>query len=146
MAATSTFVIIAAVFFMAPASRGDCPPVIKSAVEKAYPGAKNPSCKQEMQGGKDIYEVKLTTKAGGKAEMDMAPDGTVLQVEEQMSLDTVPSAVLKAFKDKYPGANVSVAVKQTRADGKVFFEIAFEAGGAKKEATFAAGGAFVEEE
>jgi len=146
MLATSTFVMIAVVSFMAPAARGECPQMIKAAVEKSYPGATNQTCKQEKQGGKTLYEVDLTTKTGGKVELDMAPDGTVLQVEEQVSLDTVPSAVLKAFKDKYPGVNASGAVKQTRPDGKVFFEIAFETGGTKKEATFAAGGAFVEEE
>ena len=146
MLVTSAFAIIAAVSFMAPAARGDCPQVIKAAVGRLYPGATNQTCKQEMQGGKSIYEVNLTTKAGEKVELDMAPDGTVIQVEEQVSLDTVPSAVLKAFKGKYPGAKVSGAEKQTKADGKVFFEIAFVAGGAKKEATFATDGAFVEEE
>src|SRR5262245_64608221 len=126
---------------------GACPDPVKAAVDKAYPGAKIASCKQEHEDGREQIEVKLTRKDGGKMELDVALDGKILQTEEQVGLDTVPAAVMKAFAAKYPKAKATRAEKETHENGGVFFELGFQGEkGKPKEATFAADGKFVEEE
>jgi hypothetical protein len=123
-----------------------CPPAVIAGAEGAFPGSKITACKAEKQDGRDQFEVKLTRKAGGAIEADLAPDGKLLQIEEPIAIDKLPDAVTKAFTGKYPRAKAKGAEKQTIMDKGVFFEIAFEVAGKTREATFAEAGAFVEEE
>ena len=83
---------------------------------------------------------------GGKVEVDVGPDGKILQIEEAIGVDKLPAAVLKAFAAKYPKAKVDTAEKQTPASGTPSYELAFASGAGRKEATFTEAGQFVEEE
>ncbi len=118
-----------------------CPTAVTDAIAKAFPKAKIVRCKAEKERGHDQFEVRVTKADTGKAEVDVAPDGTILQVEETIAPDALPAAVKKAFAAKYPKAKAARAEKQT-AGTSVSYEIAFGA----KEATFKADGTFVEEE
>jgi hypothetical protein len=124
---------------------GGCPPAVTTSVMKAFPKATIGACKAEHEHGKDQFEVKLTKSNGEKVEVDVAPDGTVLQVEEKIAVDALPAAVKKAFGARYPKARMSGAEKQT-AGKDIRYEIAFSVDNGRKEATFAADGTFVEEE
>lgn len=131
--------------------KGSTPDAVKKAVEKAYPGAKIDGCKEEKEDGKVQYEVKIETKEKQKLELDVAEDGKILLVEEPISVEKVPAAVMDAFKKKYPGATAKKANKQTKpADSSVHYEIAAEGkvdGKDKKfEATFSEKGEFEGEE
>jgi hypothetical protein len=122
-----------------------CPAAVTTAVMKAFPKATIGACKAEREHGKDRFEVKLTKSNGEKVELDITPDGTVLQVEEKIAVDVVPEAVKKAFGARYPKAKATGAQKQT-AGKDVRYEIAFTVDSGRKEATFTADGTFVEEE
>ncbi len=139
-----TFMLVAARASVAFAD--DCPTAVKSAVEKAFPKSSVSRCKAEKEKGHDQFEVKLTKADGGKVEIDVAPDGKILLVEEPIALDRVPTAVMKAFAAKYPKSKARRAEKQSPAGGKPSYELAFDLDGKRKEATFTEDGAFVEEE
>jgi hypothetical protein len=124
---------------------GGCPAAVTTALAKEFPKAAISACKPEHEHGKDIFEVKLTKASGERIEVDVAPDGTILQVEENIAFDALPAAVKKAFAAKYPKAKATGAEKQT-AGKDVRYEIAFSAGNGRKEATFSADGTFVAEE
>jgi hypothetical protein len=119
------------------------PGVVKNAIDKAFPRATVGTCKAEREHGHDQFEVKLTKADGGKAEVDVADDGKIIQVEEAIAVDQLPAAVTKAVATRYPKAKVNRAEKQTPASGPVSYEVALSTG---KEATFTADGTFVEEE
>jgi len=123
----------------------DCPKAITDAVTKAFPGAKVTACRAEKEHGHDQFAARLVKTDGGKAEVDVAPDGTILQVEEVIALDKVPAVVMKAFAARYPKGKATRAEKQT-ADKAVTYEIAFDLGSARKEATFDESGKFIDEE
>lgn len=127
-------------------AKGSCPEPVKESVSKAQPGSKIVSCKPETLKGKTQYEVKLKTADGKKLEVDAAPDGAILLTEETVAVSSVPEAVSKAFAARYSDAKATRAEKQTAADGKVAYELAWKAAGKKKEATFDANGGFVSEE
>jgi hypothetical protein len=112
---------------------------------KAFPKATISACKAEHEHGKDIVEVKLTKAGGDKIEVDVAPDGTILQVEENIAIEALPGPVKKAFAAKYPKAKATGAEKQTQGKD-VRYEIAFQTDKGRKEATFSVDGTFVEEE
>ncbi len=118
-----------------------CPTPVTDAISKAFPKAKIASCRAEKEHGHDQFEVRVTKADARKVEVDVAPDGTILQVEEAISTAELPDAVKKAFAAKYPKAKAERVEKQT-AGTDVSYEIAF----GTKEATFKADGTFVEEE
>jgi Putative beta-lactamase-inhibitor-like, PepSY-like len=134
--------------FAAPAyadTPSGCPAAVTTGIMKAFPRATIGTCKAEHEHGKDIFEVKLTKANGDKVEVDIAPDGTVLQIEENVAIDALPDAVKKAFAAKYPKAKATGAEKQT-AGNQVHYEIAFQTDKGRKEATFSSDGSFLEEE
>jgi hypothetical protein len=122
-----------------------CPQAVTASIQRAFPQATIGACKAEHEHGKAIFEVKLTRPGGDKIEVDVAPGGEILQIEEKIAVDALPAAVKKAFAARYPRAKASGAEKQI-AGKTVRYELAFQVGTARKEATFAADGAFVEEE
>ena len=123
-----------------------CPAVVTEAIAKAFPKSTVTRCVAEKDHGHDQFEVKLVKTDGGKLEVDVAPDGKILQTEEKIALDKVPAAVMKAFTAKYPKAKAEGAEKQTPAAGTPTYELAFMVDGKRKEATFDETGKFVEEE
>jgi uncharacterized membrane protein YkoI len=138
--------VIAAPFLVtAGLARADCPKAVNDAVTKAFPKSTISSCKAERDHGRDQFVARIVKADGGKAEVDVGADGKILQVEEKIALDKVPAAVMKAFAAKYPKGKATGAEKQT-ADGKTSYEIAFDLGSERKEATFDESGRFVEEE
>jgi len=138
-----------AVLLLASVSQANdaCPDIVTGAVTRAYPHAKVGSCKQESDHGKVQYEVKLETPNGRRLEVDISPEGAILQTEEIVPLASVPIKVMAAFEARYPKAKASRAEKQSQSSGKVSYELMFhDAGGAKHEVTFGDDGNFVEEE
>jgi hypothetical protein len=118
-----------------------CPKAVTDGVAKAFPKSKIDRCHPEHEDGKDIFEAKITRADGSKAELDLAPDGSILQIEERIDVAKLPDAVKKAFAARYPKLEAERAEKQT--SGKT---VTYEVAGGKIEATFTADGRFVEEE
>jgi hypothetical protein len=139
--ATSTFVA-----GYARADSTGCSAAVKSAIDKAFPKASVSRCKAEHDHGREVVEVKLTKADGNRAEVDVTPDGKIVQIEEKITLDKVPAAVMKAFAQKYPKAKVDTAEKQTPSEGAPAYELAFGTDKGRAEATFREDGTFVEEE
>ena len=131
---------------LALASTDACPAPVKAAIAKAYPGSTVESCKKEVEKGTTLYEVKVTTKQSLKIELDVAPDGKILQTEQKVSLETVPKAVLEGFHAKYKDVKPTAAEKQIKADGTVQYELAFADGKKKREVTLSESGKILEEE
>jgi hypothetical protein len=127
-------------------AKHSCPAPVTASVEKVYPHAKISSCKHEEEDGKTQYEVKLDKKSAQGLELDVSPDGSILQTEKIVKIRSVPEKVLSAFKAKYPTMKINRAQEQTKADGSISFELAFMDKIKNHEATFAIDGSFVEEE
>lgn len=123
-----------------------CPATVLAAVEKAYPESKVSSCMREKEKGQYQYEVKLETKDEKNLEIDASPEGSILLVEENVALDSVPKAVISAFEAKYPKTQANRSEKQTKAGGAVTYELAFKYKGKGHEATFSKDGTFIEVE
>ena len=128
------------------AKKDACPAAVTKAIDKAFPKSTITKCKPEKEHGQAQFEVKLTKADGTKAEVDLSPDGKILQVEEKIAIDKVPAAVMKGFAAKYPKAKADSAEKQTPSEGKPTYEIAFQGDKGRVEATFTEDGKFVEEE
>jgi len=141
-AAAAAFLLLS----LRPASAGACPSAVTHAALEAHAGAKITSCKKEQEDGKLQYEVLLTTYHGRKLELDLTPEGKILVTEAQIEPQDVPQVVMTAFHAKYADVKPTRAEQQTAADGSVTYELKFAGAAKAKEATFTAGGLFVEEE
>ena len=119
-----------------------CPAPVTDAVAKLFPGSNVTACKAH----KNEFEAKVAKKDGTKAEVDVASDGTILQVEEIIPVAQLPAAVTKALDAKYPKAKLLRAEKMTKPGKESEFEVKFTASGKTKEATFTESGKFIEEE
>ncbi len=125
------------------AQPGSCSAVVTSSVAKQFPGSALSACKAERDHGNEQFAVKLIGQGGEHIEVDVAPNGTILQVEQMVPVDQVPAKVLAAFRAKYPGATPSSAEKQTRSGKPTTYELAFTTDSRAHESTFAEDGAFV---
>ncbi len=144
-------VIVAMWGYAAPAGAGDadpaaCPPVVRHAIDTAFPKATITKCRAEHEHGHDQFEVRVTKSDRSRAEVDVSPDGRILQIEERIAIDKVPVVVMKAFAAKYPKAKADTAEKQTPSSGPVSYELGFSVDASRREATFTETGKFVEEE
>lgn len=126
-------------------AHADCPRPVVDAIAKAFPGGTLGRCIAEKEHGRDQFEARLVRSDGVRVEVDLAPDGAILQIEEPIAVDKLPPAVAKAFAAKYPKAKATGAEKQT-ARKVVTYEIQFAVGGARKEATFDGSGKLLEQE
>jgi Putative beta-lactamase-inhibitor-like, PepSY-like len=124
----------------------DCPSAVKGTIARTFPKSTITKCKAEHEHGRDQFEVKIVKADGAKAEVDVAADGKILQIEEKVPVDKIPAAVMTAFAARYPKAKVDVAEKQTPAEGQPSYELGFSTDSGRKEATFTEDGKFVEEE
>ncbi|MGF1446724.1 MAG: hypothetical protein ACFBRM_11080 [Pikeienuella sp.] len=53
--------------------------------------------------GSFVYEIQGTVEGGRKIEIDIDPDGTVLEIEIEFTMEDVPGAVKLALEREYPG-------------------------------------------
>ena len=126
-----------------PSSSDACPVAIHDAVTSAYPHAQQLGCKPEREDGHDQYEVKLVQADGSSAEVELAPDGTITQLEERIAITVLPAEVTRAFAAKYPGTTPTRAERITQPGKPMQFELAV---GLHEEVTFTAAGELVEVE
>jgi glucose/arabinose dehydrogenase len=121
----------------------DVPAPVAAAAAKAYPNAKIREWAKETEAGKMQYEASMVEGAT-KRDVLFAPDGTVMAVEEVISIAELPAAVKNTIKAKYPQGVIHSAEKIT--GGK---EVQYEIGlkkAAKKEVVLTADGKIVKEE
>jgi len=95
-----------------PAAKVELPAAIKTAFEKAYPKATIKNVLKETAGGKTVYEVESVDK-GLTRDLNYNPDGTVIDIEEEVAGADIPAAVSDAVKKMYPKATVTKAEKMT---------------------------------
>jgi len=72
--------------------RSDLPPAVGKTADAQSVGATVRGYSSETEDGQLSYEVALTVKGHGR-DVSIAPDGTVLEIEEEVAFDSLPAAV-----------------------------------------------------
>jgi uncharacterized membrane protein YkoI len=126
------------------------PKAVIEAVKKRFPDAKLESAEKETEGGKIVYEVELEQK-DEELEVELTADGTILEIEQEISVKDVPKAVHDALMAKYPKSEFEKAEKVTKVkDGKdqpAVYEVEVETADDKEyEVTVSAEGKIIEVE
>jgi len=96
--------VIASVVTYAGKGEQNLPLAVRTALEALYPNAEIEEAEVEKEGLK-IYEVELEQN-DQEVEVAIAPDGTLLEVETEMTLQDLPEAVAEAIAEAAEGATI----------------------------------------
>ena len=84
------------------------PKAVLDSAKAKFPGAEHRGAAKETEEGKTSYEISMTHE-GHRMDVTFQEDGTLVLVETEVPEAELPAAVLKAARDKYPGAKIKLA-------------------------------------
>ncbi len=102
--------------------REQLPPAVEKTVARESEGATINGFATEVEKGKRLYEVELTV-SGHSKDISMDKNGNIVEVEEEVSMDSLPSAVRDALK-KRAGTGTIGKIESLTKNGKL---VAYEA-------------------
>lgn len=103
-------------------SRSELPPAVKKMLNVQSKGATIRRFTEDNESGQLEYEAEMITNGHSK-DITIAPDGRLLEIEEQVGLDELPAAVRAALKAK-AGKGMIAKVESITKQGRI---VAYEA-------------------
>jgi len=103
-------------------AKSDLPPAVQKAVDEQIRGTSIRGYSTEVENGQREYEVE-TMVNGHSRDITFAPDGSVLELEEQVDLSKLPSKVRDGLQAK-AGSGTITHVESISKRGKL---VAYEA-------------------
>jgi len=112
--------------------RSDLPPAVEKTVAAQSEGATIKGFSTEKEKGQTLYEMEMTVNGHSK-DITMAPDGSIVEIEEQVALDSL-SADVKAGLQAKAGKGKILKVESLTKKGKlVAYEAKVDTSGRKSE-------------
>jgi len=102
-------------------SRKQLPPAVEKTVAAESEGATIKCFASEREHGQQFYEVSLNVNGHNK-DILMDANGNVVEVEEEVSLDSLPSNVQDALKKLARGGTITVVESLTKQRQLVAYE------------------------
>jgi hypothetical protein len=93
------------------------PASVMKAVKARLPGVVVRSAEEEIENGVTVYDLELTCQ-GRKYEMDVKPDGTIMELEKEVAARDLPQVVQTALAAKYPKATYKEIMEVNKVEGK----------------------------
>ena len=112
--------------------RSDLPPAVEKAVAAQSQGATIRGFSEEKENGQTFYEAELIVDGHSK-DILMDANGAVVEVEEQVALDSLPAAVKEGLQSKGAKGKVVKVESLTKHDKLVAYEAQVMTGGKKSE-------------
>jgi hypothetical protein len=103
--------------------REELPPAVEKTVAEQSRGATIKGFSTELEKGERLYEVELTVN-GHVKDISMDKDGKIVEVEEEVAMDSLPPEV-KAGLTSAAGSGTITRVESLTKGGKL---VAYEAG------------------
>jgi|ERR1700676_2731413 hypothetical protein len=112
--------------------RKDLPSAVEKTVEAQSQGATIKGFSQEKENGQTNYEAELTVDGHSK-DILIDPNGAVVEIEEQVPIDSLPSAVKDGLRAKAGSGKILKVESLTKHDKLVAYEAVVQTAGKKKE-------------
>jgi len=107
------------------------PPAVQSAVKELTKNAELVGLSKEVEKGKTMYEVE--TKVNGKTrDLLLDSTGKVVEVEEEVDINSIPAAAKQAIEKKATGGKVK-RVETVTKGSVVTYEAAIQKNGKSSE-------------
>jgi uncharacterized membrane protein YkoI len=110
----------------------DLPPVVEKTVAAQSQGATIKGFSQEKEKGQTYYEAEMMV-GGHSKDVLIDANGSVVEVEEQVAFDTLPSSVKEGLQAKAGTGKILKVESLTKHDKLVAYEAKVQADGKKKE-------------
>jgi hypothetical protein len=112
--------------------KSDLPPAVQRTADAQSQGATVRGYASEMERGKLEYEVALTVN-GRSRDVSIAPDGSLLEIEEEVALAELPAAVRVGLEAKAAPGTITKVESITKHGTLVAYEAQVRSGGKHSE-------------
>jgi hypothetical protein len=112
--------------------RSDLPAAVQRSAAEQSVGARIRGYSTEKENGQDVYEVEMTVHGHGR-DVTIAADGTVLEIEEQMALDSLPAAVQAGLRQLAGSGRITKVESLTKRGTLVAYEAQVRTGTKRSE-------------
>jgi hypothetical protein len=112
--------------------RSDLPPAVEKAVIEQSKGATIRGFSQEKENGQTFYEAQLMVNGKSK-DVLVDVNGSVVEVEEQVSIESLPAAVLRGLQERAGTGKIDRVEKLTKKGKLVAYEAKILSNGKKSE-------------
>ena len=112
--------------------RSALPPAVEKTVQAQSEGATIKGFSTEREHGKKVYEIEMMVN-GHSRDIQIAEDGTLNEVEEEVPFDSLPAKVQNALTAKASGAKITKVESLTKQDKLAAYEAATLKGAKKGE-------------
>lgn len=119
--------------------RSALPPAVEKTVQAQSQGATIKGFSTEREHGQKVYEVEMMVN-GHSRDIEIAGDGTIMEVEEEVAFDSLPANVQNSLKARAAGAEITKVESLTKKDKLVAYEAAIVKGSKKSEIQVGPGG------
>jgi uncharacterized membrane protein YkoI len=119
--------------------RADLPPAVEKTVAAQSQGATIKGFSQEKENGQTYYEAEMAV-SGHSKDVLIDPAGAVVEVEEQVALDSLPAAVKDGLQAKAGKGKILKVESLTKHDKLVAYEAKVQTDGKKSEIQVGADG------
>jgi hypothetical protein len=112
--------------------RSDLPAAVEKTVVEQSKGATIRGFSEERENGQSFYEAELMVNGHSK-DVLMDGNGSVVEVEEQVSTESLPAAVRQGLQDKAGNGKLVKVERLTKKDKLVAYEAKVLTNGKKSE-------------
>jgi hypothetical protein len=112
--------------------RSELPPAVEKTVAAQSAGATIRGFSTEKENGQTLYEAELTVNGHSK-DISMTADGSIVEIEEQVALDSLPAEVKAGLQAKAGTGKILKVESLTKKDKLVAYEAKVETNGKKTE-------------
>jgi uncharacterized membrane protein YkoI len=121
----------------------DLPAAVRNTVTEQSKGAQVRGLSKEIEKGKVLYEAELKVN-GHHRDLLISADGTVLEVEEDVALGSLPPAVKAAYAKRAANGKIESVESVSKGGQLVAYEARIRVGGKVSEVKLSPAGAPVE--
>ena len=112
--------------------RTDLPPAVEKTVAAQSQGATIKEFSQEKENGQLLYEAEMTVNGHSK-DISIDASGAIVEIEEQVSLDSLPAAVKTGLQARAGAGKIVKIESITKHDKLVAYEAQVRTAGKKSE-------------
>jgi hypothetical protein len=112
--------------------RSDLPPAVEKTVAAQSAGATIRGFSTEKEKGQTLYEVEMTVNGHSK-DISMNADGSIVEIEEQVALDSLSPEVKAGLQAKAGKGKILKVESLTKKEKLVAYEAQVETNGKKSE-------------
>jgi hypothetical protein len=112
--------------------RAQLPPPVEATVARESEGATVKGFTTEVEHGHKLYEASLTVNGHSK-DILIDKDGNVVEIEEEVSLGSLPAAVQDALKSRAGSGRIQVIESLTKSGNLVAYEAQVKHGKRRSE-------------